>query len=325
MGKETNPRALSEEIKQAAAGLGFDACGVASAEKAIDPDDRLGDWLARGYHGDMAWMADTQAVRQDVQRKLPGTRSVVVVARDYYSERPPMPKNVGRVSRYAWGRDYHRVLHKPLRKLAHAIETLAPGSATYCCIDTGPVLEKFWAVRAGIGWTGKNSLVLRRDRGSWFFLGVILTTAVIEPDQPVQEGCGSCRLCMDACPTQAIVAPRMVDSTLCISYHTIENRGDIPREIQASSGDWLFGCDICQEVCPWNMKARVTGELDFHARPGHAGMDLDAIEDLTEDSFREEFSGTPVMRAKLKGLQRNARIVRRNTEHGKDGDTPDEP
>ncbi|MFO7973446.1 MAG: tRNA epoxyqueuosine(34) reductase QueG [Candidatus Hydrogenedentota bacterium] len=303
----------TESIKSRAAELGFDACAVAKAD-TVDSEDFLGQWLARGYHADMAWMARTKTIRQDVQTKLPGTRSVVVVARNYNHPRPAAEPGTGRVSRYAWGRDYHRVLRKPLHSLATHIESLGKNVATYCSIDSGPVLEKFWAARAGIGWIGKNSLILRQDLGSWFFLGIILTTLELRPDAPMRDFCGACRRCIDACPTNAIVEPRVVDSRRCISYHTIENRGDIPGTLRSHLDHWVFGCDICQEVCPWNSKAPTTNETDFYPRPNHANLSLEGLEEMTEEEFKDEFEGTPIMRAKLAGMQRNARIVRKNQE-----------
>jgi epoxyqueuosine reductase len=303
--------ALTQNIQTHAEELGFDACAIAAAVD-VDPDDTLGDWLARGFHADMQWMARSKAVRQDVQQKLPGTRSVVVVARNYYAERPDAPEKSGRVSRYAWGRDYHRALFKPVRRLAKYIEDQAPDTETYCSIDSGPVLEKVWAQRAGLGWIGKNSLVLRRDLGSWFFLSCILTTAELDPDPPVADGCLTCTACLDACPTGAIVEPQVVDSNRCISYQTIENRSDIPGDIQEKSDDWIFGCDICQEVCPWNNRAAVTDQPDFHPRPGHANPALDDLAAMDDDVFLETFAGTPLMRTKRAGIQRNTAIARRN-------------
>ena len=302
----------AQAIKEQARGLGFEACGIASAREAIDPENRLGAWLARGYHADMAWMARTESLRRDARAKLPEARSVVVVARNYYSRRPRASAGSGKVSRYAWGRDYHKVLRKPLIELARHIESLEPGTRTYASVDTGPVMERAWAQRAGVGAIGKNSLALRRDIGSWFFLGTILTTAELEPDRPAEDICGTCRLCIDACPTEAIVEPRVVDSRRCISYQTIENRGDIPEDLHAKHGDWIFGCDVCQEVCPWNRFAAETSEEDFLPRPGHANPDLDALLELDEVSFNAEFEGTTLRRAKYAGMMRNATIVKAN-------------
>ncbi len=306
-----SPRELTERIKTAAADLRFDACGIAHAEP-IDSEGRLDAWLASGFHGTMEWMRRTRDVRLDVEQKLPGARSVVVLARNYYADRPEANADAGRVSRYAWGRDYHRALRKPLRTLADTIESFEPDARTYCSIDSGPVMEKAWAVRAGIGWLGKNSLVLRRDLGSWFFLATILTNVKLEPDAPVADQCGGCTLCLDACPTNALVEPHVLDSNRCISYQTIENRGEVPEDIAANHGDWVFGCDICQEVCPWNRAPSMTDETDFHPRNGHANPNLDDLARMNDAAFLEAFAGTPIMRAKRSGMQRNAGIAKKN-------------
>ena len=295
-------------VKRFAAELGFDACGIAAAGPP-DPEDRLGDWLRRGFHADMAWMERTQALRQDILQWLPGARSVVVVARNYYYPAAEPGPGAGQVARYARGRDYHRVLLKPLRRLAAFIDTLEPDAASKTCIDSGPVLERAWAARAGVGWIGKNSLVLRRDLGSWFFLGVIATTVTLPPDASMPNYCGSCTACMDACPTHAIVEPGVVDSRRCISYHTIENRGEIPREIQTAMGHWVFGCDLCQEVCPWNSKVQPSTEADFRPRPEVMPLDLAEMSAMDEAAFTQRFRGTAIMRAKWAGMRRNAGIA----------------
>lgn len=306
-----NARTRAEAVKARAAELGFDACGIAVAGN-VDSEERLGEWLGRGYHAGMVWMENTRELRRDIRLRLSGARSVVVVARQYYAPQPETPPGRGRVARYAWGRDYHRVLRKPLARLAAYLCELEPGAECFTCIDSGPVMEKAWAARAGVGWIGKNSLVLRRDLGSWFFLGVATTTVELAPDEPSLDHCGTCTACLDACPTGAIVEPRVVDSNRCISYHTIENRGDVPEALAGDFGDWAFGCDICQDVCPWNRRAPATSEADFQPRPGQSALDADEILAMDEQGFLERFAGTPLMRAKLRGLQRNLRIVREN-------------
>jgi epoxyqueuosine reductase len=298
-------------VKRLAAELGFDACGIAVAGP-VDPEDRLGAWLRRGFHADMAWMERTQALRQDISRWLPGARSVVVVALNYYQPAAEPGPRAGKVARYARGRDYHRVLLKPLRRLAAFVDTLEPGAASKACIDSGPVLERAWAARAGVGWIGKNSLVLRRDLGSWFFLGVIATTVTLPPDAPMPNYCGSCTACMEACPTRAIVASGVVDSRRCISYHTIENRGEISAEVQTAMGHWVFGCDICQEVCPWNQKVQPSSEADFRPRGEVMPLDLAEMSGMDEEAFAQRFRGTAIMRAKCAGMRRNAEIALRN-------------
>ena len=299
-------------VKHAAGELGFDACGIAAAQPP-DPGNRLGHWLNSGFQADMAWIDATRALRQDVSLKLPGVRSVVVVAQSYYQEstEPPGPPH-GRVARYAWGRDYHNALKKPVRRLAQAMAALEEGAACWSSIDSGPMLERGWAALAGLGWVGKNSLILRQDMGSWFFLAAVATTVELAPDAPVLNHCGSCTACLDACPTGAIVEEGVVDSNRCISYHTIENRHDIPPAVADHMGDWVFGCDICQEVCPWNRFAQPTRLADFAARAGQSFPLLEELLGMDEGSFNSKFEGSPLRRAKHAGMQRNARIARQN-------------
>lgn len=275
---------LASNIKRRACELGFDACGVAQASP-VDPEDRLGEWLAYGYQADMGWMERSKAVRQDAGEKLSGARSVVVVARNYYSGEHPH-NSAGKVARYAWGRDYHLVLREPLEALAKCINELSPGADCYDCVDTGPVMEKAWAVRAGIGWQGKNSLVMNETLGSWFVLGAIITTAEIAPDEPVANRCGECRRCIEACPAGAIVAPGVVDAAQCISYQTIETKGELK-----SIHGWAFGCDACQEACPWNDGAKETNESAFQGN--NCTIDLDT---LSQEELRERFAETAIWR-----------------------------
>jgi epoxyqueuosine reductase len=300
--------------------LGFDACGIGAATN-VDPEDRLGVWLAQGFHAGMGWMAARKEMRQDVRLRLPGARSVVVVARNYFvGEAEEAARSIaststsgqgirGKVARYAWGRDYHRVLRKPMEALSRAIRELEAGAQCYSSVDTGPVLERAWAARAGLGWIGKNSLVLHPELGSWFFLGVIATTAALEPDIPMESRCGHCTRCMDACPTRAIVEPGVVDARRCISYHTIENRGDVPEDLQAYFDSWVFGCDLCQEVCPWNRRVCESSEPGFHPIADHPAPDLLQWLEMGEAAFNEHFAGTAIRRATYAGMQRNLRIA----------------
>lgn len=308
------PEARARSVKARAAALGFDACGIADARVPIDPGDKLGRWLSLGYHADMEWMRRSRATRRDPRLKLPGAKSVIVLARGYAHPDPPHPPGTGRVARYARGRDYHRALRKPLRALQEHLATLDPETESHASVDSGPVLERSWAERAGLGWIGKNSLVLRRDLGSWFFLATVIATIELAPDAPVEAHCGNCTACLDACPTEAIVEPGVVDSTRCISYHTIENRGAIPERLQAKFGGWVFGCDICQEVCPWNRFAPETSMADFLPREGTAPFPLDALDACEPAEFDARFAGSPLRRAKYAGMRRNIAIARRNAD-----------
>lgn len=309
--KKSPIETITLQVKSHATALGFDACGVTDISP-IDPRHALRKWLNQGFHADMQWMERNSDIREDITRKLPGAKSMIVVARNYYTPRPDSPPNSGRVARYAWGRDYHKVIRKPLIKLAQYVESLQEDTATYYSLDTGPVLERAWAQRAGVGSIGKNTLAIRRDIGSWFFLGTIATTLELQPDTPATDVCGTCRACLDACPTQAFPEPYVLDSNRCISYQTIENRGSIPKELHSSHGDWIFGCDICQEVCPWNRFACETDETDFQPRPGQANPEIDRILTMDEAAFNETFQGSPIRRTKYSGFRRNAEIVNDN-------------
>lgn len=317
-----SPAACSDAVKARATELGFDACAIAEAGP-IDPEDHLGQWLDAGHHADMGWMETTKSIRQDPRLKLPGARSVVVVARNYHQPDPDAAPGTGKVARYARGRDYHKVLKKPLIALARFLDAFGVEQPSYAAVDSGPVMERAWAERAGLGWIGKNSLVLRRDIGSWFFLGTVITEVALAPDAPLPSHCGTCRACLDACPTDAFVAEGVLDARKCIAYHTIENRAEIPDEIGRNLEGWVFGCDICQEVCPWNRFARPTTEVDFAPRPGQAHPDLEGLLGLDETAFNERFAGTPIRRTRHSGMQRNARTLleRRSSLDGPDSHT----
>lgn len=295
---------------------GFDACGIASVEN--ESDDGFDAWLHAGYHADMAWMERTRDIRQQVSLKVPGARSVVVVAKSYNHHNASSPLHSPKIARYAWSRDYHKALLKPLKQLAAHISEITEARrdnpekrgtvpALYASIDSGPVRERAWAYRAGVGFIGRNGLIINPELGSWLFLATIITTAELVPDSPVKNRCGTCRACIDACPTSAIVANRVVNSRKCISYHTIENRGNIPKEIANNMNGWFFGCDICQEVCPWNQKHIPTTDLPL--RVDYGTLDATMLADISEEKFHQLFDGTPVVRAKWEGMRRNARCM----------------
>lgn len=326
---EDHARARALAVKAEAARQGLEACAIAEAAPP-DPGGALAAWLAEGFHADMHWMAETAAIRTSPELRLPGAQSVVTLARLYRAPRPeptlgpeptvgsePTVGPRGQVSCYAWGRDYHRALKKPVRRLARFIDAIEPGARSIGSIDSAPVLEKVWAARAGLGWIGKNSLLIRPDLGSYLFLATVMTTVRLAPDAPQPDRCGSCRACIDACPTGAILDGARVDARRCIAYHTIENRGHVPPDLAARFGDWVFGCDICQEVCPWNRKAPETADPDFHPRPGCANPLLSDLIAIDEETFRERFTGSPIMRAKAEGMRRNARIAAENTRAGR--------
>jgi epoxyqueuosine reductase len=303
---------LTAEVKRRARELGFQKVGVVRAEPLEEERARLEEWLARGAHAGMRWMAREVERRTDPTKLLQGARTVIAVALNYYTphEHSHEPGR-GKISRYAWGDDYHDVLGEKLRALLAFVKELAPGAAGKVCVDAQPSMDKAWAVRAGLGWIGKHTNLITRDYGSWVFLGELLLDVEMQYDTArVQDHCGVCTLCIDACPTQAINAPYVVDSNLCISHATIELRDtELPREVADHLDGWLYGCDICQDVCPWNRFEQPTAETRFEPRPGNVSPALEEIVNLSHDAYVERFRRSPIKRAKLQGLQRNARAL----------------
>ncbi len=305
-----DPKGLTQWIRTRAAELGFCAVGVARAESLHPETDRLHEWLKRGYQASMQWMATSAEKRGEVAQVLPGARSVVSVAMNYYTpgEHPDDP-STGKISRYAWGDDYHLVIPQRLEALVSGLRALDPRIDAKVYVDTGPVMDKAWAVRGGIGWLGKHTNVITRAYGSWVFLGEIILNAELEYDVPVEDLCGTCSACIDACPTNAIVEPYVLDASRCISYLTIEHRGPLPVDLAASLERWVFGCDVCQDVCPWNRFQQPTEEQAFAARPANRAPALAELADLSAEEFTERFRRSPVKRTKREGLARNARAA----------------
>lgn len=307
---------LTAELKAAATELGF---SLAGACPAVTPPGwpRFVDWLEAGYAGEMNYFAARAGAYEHPDGVLAGTRSLLMLATAYRTLEPaPAGPGEGRVSRYSWGADYHDAIHERLRKLADKLRALAPGARARGVVDSAPLLEREFAQLAGLGWIGKNTLLLNKELGSWFFLSALLTDAELRYDSPyATDHCGTCRACLDACPTGAFVAPYVLDARRCISYLTIESKGQPPAELRAGMGDWLFGCDDCQDVCPWNRHAPIVDEPSFVPREDRNPFDLAALFELDDSSFRERFRGTPLWRPKRRGLLRNAAIVLGNQRH----------
>lgn len=302
----------SRAVKERALFEGFHKVGVISAGPLEEETPRLKEWLARGYHGDMSWMARDVEKRLNPLELFPPARSIVVVALNYYTPNQHQEDSAtGKVSRYAWGDDYHEVLKSKLESLLEWIREQEPEAAGKICVDIQPTLDKAWAVRAGLGWIGKHSNVITPEYGSWVFIGELLLNLELEPEaEPIEDHCGTCTLCIDACPTHAIAEPYVVDSNKCISYATIELRTpELPGVIQEGLSGWLYGCDICQDVCPWNRFETATDEPRFAAREGNVNADLEEILALTPETYAARFRGSAMKRAKLAGLQRNARAL----------------
>lgn len=306
------PTVLAAEVKRLARELGFHKVGVARARPLDAEKQRLEEWLRRGYQAGMAWMERDVERRTNPAQLLPGARSIVVVGLNYYTPHEHgEDASIGKISRYAWGDDYHDVLTEKLRALLARVQALVPEAKGKVCVDAQPAMDKAWAVRAGLGWIGKHSNLITRDYGSWLFLGELLLDVELEPDSLREEDhCGTCTLCLDSCPTGAITEAYVVDSSRCISYATIELReAELPEHVAANLNGWLYGCDICQDVCPWNRFEQPTDESRFEPRPGAVNPDLAEIVSLTHEQYVARFRRSPVKRAKLSGLQRNARAL----------------
>lgn len=310
-----DPAEIATALAERAREEGFDAIGIAEAARLERDGNSLAEWIGSGRHAGMRWLARDPDTRADPRRLLPGCRSVIVVAMNYWpgEHETRTPEGRARVALYARGRDYHKVLGRKLKRLAGWLESVS-GAAARPSVDTSPVLERAWAERTGIGWIGKNANLLISSLGSWLLLGEILSCARIAPvGSPHEERCGSCTECIAACPTGAIVAPGIVDSRLCIAYWTIEHRGTIPEPMRESIGDRIFGCDDCQVSCPWNRTfARPTPPGRFGRREDLRGLDPETLVEMDEREFRRRFEGTSLMRARWDGLRRNACIVLAN-------------
>jgi epoxyqueuosine reductase len=295
--------------------LGFDLIGFARADKLEKESGRLKEWLNLGYQASMDYMARNFEKRIDIKNILPDARSVISLAVNYYTEHHH--KNVeglGKVSRYAWGKDYHLVLWEKLELLEEELKKIDPEFNSLSYVDTGPVMDKAWAVRSGIGWLGKHTNIITNELGSWVFLGTIITNCEFDYNDPVSDFCGTCTACIDACPTKAIVDNYLVDANKCISFLTIENKEDIPDNFKDQFDGWLFGCDICQDVCPWNKKLSAPSNgKDFYPH-GNKEIELSEVIEMSQDQFKVRFETSPVKRTKLSGLKRNAEYLIRTTK-----------
>ena len=303
--------ALAGRLKAEAQRLGFEACGIAKAEKLDEEARRLEAWLVKGHHASMNYMARNFDKRIDPRHLVPGAQSVVSVLCSYWQPETPSPASgTGKISRYAWGDDYHEVLKEKLYLLLAWLESEVGTVGGRAFVDSAPVMDKVWAARSGLGWIGKHTNLLSRHLGSWFFIGELIVDVPMAYDEPTTDHCGSCTRCIEACPTDAIYRPYAVDSNRCISYWTIEHRGDqIPDPIALQLEEWVFGCDICQDVCPWNKFKKATRETRFLPREGVADTPLDTWEELDLASFRRRFRKSAVTRAKFSGFKRNVRAA----------------
>lgn len=311
---EDRPKEMADAMKAMAHDLGFELAGIAPVGRS-EHEAYVREWIASGQGGTMQWLTRHLEAMVDVRALMPEAKSVLCVAANYhYPLEEINGKDRGRIARYALGDDYHDVFRSRLHALADQMRARWPGTLTKCCVDTSPILEREYAAKAGIGWVGKNTCIIHPRLGSWLLLGEVITSAELPPDRPATDHCGTCRRCIDACPTGAIVAPYQMDARKCISYLNIEHRGGLSDDQQRQLGSWLVGCDICQEVCPFNRKAPEGTMSELRPRRPDGAADLRQIATWTEDDYRREFRKSAVRRVKLPVLKGNAAAVLRNTE-----------
>ena len=299
----------TEWLKQKAIELGFISVGVSKAEELTEEAPRLERWLKEGMHGEMKYMEGHFEKRLDPRKLVPGTKSVVSLLFNYHNPEVNSKDDEFKISQYAVGTDYHFVLKRKLKELLKMMKEEWGDVEGRVFVDSAPVLERVWAAKSGLGWRGKNSLLLSKKRGSYFFTAEMMLDIEFEYDVPVADHCGSCTSCIDACPTGDIIQPYIVDGSKCISYFTIELKGAIPEPMAGKFDNWIFGCDVCQEVCPWNRHSSPTTEPEFTPTDGILEMTKSDWIDLTEEIFRDYFKSSPVMRTGFEGLKRNIKFV----------------
>ena len=333
----------NEIVEEKAKALGFDLVGFAKAEILDEEAAHLEEWLGRGFQSGMKYMERNSEKRKDIRNVFPEAKSVISLVLNYYTPDQYNPKvskdgnpnetnlsedkinssirevsrsfdqsviPTGKISRYAWGKDYHLIIWDKLKTLETQLSEIDPDFKSLSYVDTGPVMDKAWAVRAGLGWQGKHTNIINPDLGSWFFIANIITNYDFGYSEIITDHCGSCTACIDACPTHAIVDEYIIDSNKCISYLTIENKEEIPPEFKGKFDGWIFGCDICQDVCPWNIKfSEVCNIEEFRPAEGETEISLKSVIEMDEETFKRKYAVSPVKRTKLKGLRRNANFL----------------
>jgi len=311
-----NPQYYTHFLKQEAQRLGFSLVGVARAERMDEEARRLEDWLAHGFHGKMAYMENHFDKRVDPRELVPGAKSVVSLMYNYFTEKKQEDPDAPKISMYAYGEDYHRVVRDKLTALLEALRREAGPVEGRCFVDSAPVLERDWAKRGGLGWVGKNTLLINPKAGSYFFLAELIIDLELAPDGPMKDYCGTCRRCIDACPTEAI-SPQgyLLDASKCISYLTIELKEAIPEEFSGKMDNWMFGCDVCQEVCPWNRFSQPHAEPAFEPHPDLLSMTRQDWLELTEEVFGRVFKRSAVKRAKYAGVRRNIGFLEKDLDY----------
>ncbi|POY36237.1 tRNA epoxyqueuosine(34) reductase QueG [Solitalea longa] len=299
----------SQLIKQEAKRLGFLQCGIAKASFLENEAPRLENWLNQGKHGEMKYMENYFDMRLDPRKLVDGAKSVISLALNYYTDQVQSDPEAPKLSKYAYGTDYHFVIKDKLKELLQFIQETVGEVNGRAFVDSAPIMDKAWAQQAGLGWIGKHSNILSKKKGSFFFLAELVIDLDLEYDKPVADHCGECTRCIDACPTQAITSAYIVDGSRCISYLTIELKNEIPTEFKNKVDDWMFGCDVCQDVCPWNRFSIVHNEPLFNPHPDLLSIKKEEWVELTEDVFRKVFKNSAVKRTKYSGLQRNIKFL----------------
>lgn len=300
-------------VRQEALKLGFMSCGISRAVRLDDDARRLEAWLNKGFNGTMEYMERHFDLRIDPSRLVPGAKSVVTLLMNYFPQEQQQSA-APKIARYAWGKDYHNVIREKLNALLDTLRVQIGAIDGRGFVDSAPVLERSWAVRSGLGWIGKNGNLLNRQTGSFFFIATLITDLELDPDDPFRtDHCGTCTRCLDACPTEAIIAPSVVDSNKCISYLTIELKDALmPQGMEQRQDNWMFGCDVCQEVCPWNRFSQPNTEPEFRPIPEILNLSTKEWEAMTEERFRELFRHSPLKRTKWSGIQRNLKAIRKH-------------
>ena len=307
----TNQRQDSALIKSLAAGLGFNYCGIAKAALLTDDAKRLEQWLAKGMQGNMQYMENHFDLRIDPTKLVPGAKSVITLLLNYFPEEQPYSETP-KIAKYAYGQDYHEVIRDKMKKLIGLIKEKIGEINGRGFVDSAPVLERAWAVKSGLGWVGKNGNLINKQQGSFFFIATLITDLQLEYDSPyAKDFCGTCTKCIDSCPTDAILPDKVIDGSKCISYFTIElKEALIPESMKGKFDNWMFGCDTCQDVCPWNRFSTSTKELAFTPVPAILNFTTKDWEELTEESFKEIFEHSPLKRSKYKGIRRNLHFIK---------------
>lgn len=309
-----SPAELTEKIKNITLELGFSKIGITPAEYYPQDNEYLQTWIDKGRQATMDWVVRRKDERANIFEYYPRAKSIIVVGLNYYTGLSPKKDGIARFSNYAWGDDYHDIIKNKLYQLLGQLKSLDKNLDGIACVDTSPITEKAWAQRAGLGWIGKHTNLLTRDYSSWLFLGVLILDQELEYNKPyLDDMCGSCMACIDECPTNALVEPYQLDANKCISYLTIEHRGDIPIEFHDKLNNWIYGCDICQEVCPWSQKfSQITDNPSFQPRSDIKERSIEEWNKLSEDEFRILFKKSAVKRTKYKGLKRNISLVQQD-------------